>query len=148
MAESLNETLRLPIRINTMKRNLFGILLFVLTLVNAAYMLYFLFTADLDLKNTLYIVAGTLVSALILLFLIQNKVYGYSIALIFNALQIIGTPLLFDNFRYGLIFRLEFETDFGNLDVNFTALLLTLLSLWGYQRYKKQKVIKQSTTTS
>ena len=121
-----------------MKRNLYGILLFLLTCINSLYMLYYLFTSDVGIRNTLYIVIGTLVSVLILLFLIQRKVYGYSIALIFNLIQILGTAWILDNFRYGLIIRLEFEFDFGVLDVNFTALILALLSLLGYFRFKKQ----------
>lgn len=120
-----------------MKKNIFGILLFLLTTINALYMVYYLFSSDLGIKNMLYVMTGTLISGLILLFLLQKKVYAYIIGLIFNAIQIIGTTWVFDNFRYGLILRLEFESDYGTLDVNFTALILALLSLLGYYRFKK-----------
>ena len=101
---------------------------------------------DMGLNNQIYIIGGTIISIGLLILLFRNNVYGYIGTIIFYGIQILGTELIFENFRYGLIFRTESDVSVNSADFqwdfNFTAILLVVLGILGYFRHKKMTELK------
>jgi len=89
---------------------------------------------------------GTIISIGLLILLFKNNVYGYIGTITFYGIQMLGTELIFENFRYGLIFRTESDVSVNSAefqwDFNFTAILLVVLGVLGYFRYKKLTELK------
>ena len=104
-------------------------------------MMYTVFTYDMGLNNNIYVLVGTIISIGLLILLFRNNIYGYIGTIIFYGIQILGTELIFENFRYGLIFRTESDLKVNSTgfqwDFNFTAILLVILAILGYFRFKK-----------
>ena len=124
-----------------MKKNVYGIIIAIISIINILFMIFCFFVYDMGLNNNIYTISGTIISIGILILLFKNNVYGYIGTVIFYGIQMFGTELIFENFRYGLILRSESDgslnsTDF-QLDLNTTAILLVILGLLGYMRYKK-----------
>ncbi len=114
-------------------------------------MIFCFFVYDMGLNNNIYIIGGTIISIGLLILLFKNNVYGYIGTIIFYGIQMFGTELIFENFRYGLILRSESDgsvnsTDF-QLDLNTTAILLAILGILGFMRYKKLTELKAESKT-
>ena len=73
----------------------------------------------------------------------ENK-YGYVGTIIFYGIQIIGTAMIFQNYRYGLVLKWtqSFELIITNFsfEINFTALFIFILGIAGLRKLKKNKV--------
>lgn len=104
-------------------------------------MIFCFFTYDMGLSNKLYIIGGTIISIGLLFLLFKDRLYGYIGTIAFYGIQIFGTDLIFENFRYGLVLRNQMKFSLGsfefNLDMNYSAVLLVVLGVLGYLRYNK-----------
>ncbi|WP_299521854.1 hypothetical protein [Winogradskyella sp.] len=134
-----------------MKKNIYGIAITIISIINILFMIFCFFVYDMGLNNNIYIIGGTIISIGLLILLFKNNVYGYIGTIIFYGIQMFGTELIFENFRYGLILRSESDgsvnsTDF-QLDLNTTAILLAILGILGFMRYKKLTELKAESKT-
>ncbi|RKE95466.1 hypothetical protein BXY80_1658 [Ichthyenterobacterium magnum] len=134
-----------------MKKNVYGIIITILCIINILFMIFCYFVYDMGKINNIYIIGGTIISIVLLILLFKNNVYGYIGTIIFYGIQMIGTVLIFDNFRYGLIFRQESNMTINSNsfleDLNFTAILIVILSFLGYYRHMKLQELKTDSQT-
>ena len=134
-----------------MKKNIFGIIITIISIINILFMIYCYFVYDMGTNNNIYILGGTIISIGLLVLLFRNNIYGYIGTIIFYGIQMLGTELIFENFRYGLIFRTESNNSINSfdfhLDFNFTAFLLVILGIFGYFRHKKLTELKAESRT-
>ena len=104
-------------------------------------MIYTVFVYDMGGNNNIYVIVGTIISIGLLILLFRNNIYGYIGTIIFYGLQMLGTELIFENFRYGLILRNQSDLKVNSAefywDFNYTAILLVILAVLGYFLFKK-----------
>lgn len=104
-------------------------------------MIYTVSIYNMGLNNNIYVIAGTIISIILLILLFKNNVYGYIGTIIFYGIQMLGTELIFENFRYGLILRnqadLKVNSSEFQWDFNYTAILIVILAALGYFQFKK-----------
>lgn len=102
-------------------------------------------------NNNIYIVSGTIISIELLILLFKNNIYGYIGTIIFYGIQMFGTELICDNFRYGYILRSETKFSINSaellIDFNFTAIMLVIIGIIRYYRFKKLTVMKAEIQT-
>ena len=81
----------------------------------------------------------------------KKNIYGYIGTIFFYGIQMLGTELVFNNFRYGYILRSQTKFSINSaelpLDINFTAILLVIIGILGYNRFKKMTDIKAKIET-
>ncbi len=129
-----------------MKKNIYGITIAFISIINILFMIYCYFIYDMGANNNIYIIGGTIISIGLLILLFKNNIYGYIGTIIFYGIQILGTELVFNNFRYGYVLRSQTKFSINSaelpLDINFTAILLMIIGIFGYYRFKKLTEIK------
>ncbi len=127
-----------------MKKNIYGIIVALICSINILFMIFCYFVYDMGTNNNIYILSGTIVSIGILILLFKNNVYGYIGTIIFYGIQMLGTKLICNNFRYGYILRSRTKYSINStellLDFNFTAILLVIIGIFGYYRFKNLSV--------
>lgn len=96
---------------------------------------------DMGINNNIYIIVGTIISICVLFLLYKKSIYGYIGTVFFYGIQIFGTEVIFENFRYGLIFRTQSDGSLNDttfqLDFNYTAIILVILAILGAFRHIK-----------
>jgi len=131
-----------------MKKNTYGI---IISIINILFMIYNYIVFDMGMNNNIYVLVGTIISIGLLILLFRNNIYGYIGTIIFYGIQMLGTELIFENFRYGLIFRFESDVNVNSTefqwDFNYTAILLVILGVLGYFRFKKLTELKAESQT-
>lgn len=124
-----------------MKINIYGIIIIIFLILNIIYMMFYFFSLDWGPANNVYILAGTAISLFLIIMIWKNHLIGYMGTVLFFGVQIFGTDLIFDNFRYGMILRWEQSLNINNsvlfLDINLTAVLLLIMGIIGLYRFKK-----------
>lgn len=124
-----------------MKNNVYRIIIAIISIINILFMIYCYFVYDMGLINNFYTIGGTVIQIGLLILLFKKNVYGYIGTIIFYGIQMLGTTFIFENFRYGLIFRTESDVSVNSAefqwDFNLTAILLVILGVLGYYRHKK-----------
>ena len=104
---------------------------------------------DMGMNNQIYIIGGTIISIGLLILLFKNSIYGYIGTIFFYVIQMFGTEMIFENFRYGLIFRTEGDGSVNDaafqLDFNFTAVLLVVLGILGAFRQIKLTELREKS---
>ncbi|SDH08695.1 hypothetical protein [Psychroflexus sediminis] len=134
-----------------MKKNIYGIIIAIISIINILFMIFCFFVYDMGLNNNIYIIGGTVISIGLLVLLFKNNIYGYIGTIIFYGIQMLGTELLFENFRYGLIIRTESDISVNSADFqwdfNFNAIMLVILAILGYFRHKKLTELKAEAET-
>ena len=130
-----------------MRKNICGVLITIISIVNILFMIYCYFAYNMGTNNNIYILVGTIISIAILILLFRNNIYAYVGIIFFYGLQMFGTKLIVNNFRYGLILRTESGLRINSskyiLDFNFTAILLVVLGILGFFVFKRMTVLKE-----
>ncbi len=123
-----------------MKRNIYGIIITILSVVNVLYMIYCYIIYEMGINNQIYIIGGTIISILLLILILKNKLYGYIGTIIFYGVQMLESELIFENFRYGVVFRSEYDLSINSTefqwDFNFTSILIVILGIFGSLRLR------------
>ena len=129
-----------------MKKNIYGIIIAIISIINILFMIFCFFAYDMGTNNNIYIIGGTIISIGILILLFKNNIYGYIGTVVFYGIQMFGTELIFNNFRFGYILRSETKFSLNSaeleIDYNFTAILLAIIGILGYFRFKKLTDLK------
>jgi len=90
-------------------------------------------------------IGGTIISMLLIYLIVKENKYGYIGTILFYGIQIIGTTLIFQNYRYGLVLKWtqSFELIITNIsfEINFTAIILFVLGIIGLKKLRKEKVV-------
>jgi len=111
-------------------------LIIIICLINLIFSMLIILLNDLGLKNNLYTLSGFAISLFLIFLLIRNSPWGYFGLILFYGVQIIDSEFIFDNFRYGLIFKEEYSINLNNSELlvsfNFTAIILVILGVLGY----------------
>ena len=91
-----------------------------------------------------YMIGGTILSILLIYLIVKKNKFGYLGIIIFYGLQIVGTTMVFQNYRYGLGIQirksLEFIIPDFTIEINFTALILFVFGIMGLKKLKKKVI--------
>lgn len=128
-----------------MKRNIFGLLIVILSIINIIFTLGLFFFFKYEAMTIAYMIGGTILSILLIYLIAKKNKFGYLGIIIFYGLQLFGTTMVFQNYRYGLGIQLNTSLDFiipdFSLELNLTALILFILGIVGILKLKKDKVV-------
>ena len=128
-----------------MKRNIFGLLIVILSIINIIFTLSLFFFFKYDAMTIAYMIGGSILSIFLIYLIVKENKFGYLGIIIFYGVQIIGTTLVFQNYRYGLNVRLnhslEYITPDSTLEINLTALILFILGVVGIKKLTSEKVV-------
>ncbi|WP_297798279.1 hypothetical protein [uncultured Eudoraea sp.] len=126
-----------------MKKNMPGLFIVILSTINILYTLSLFFNYSYDLITIGYMIGGTIISIFFIFLIIKNNKFGYWGIILFYGVQIIGTTLVFQNYRFGpgiiLSQSLENIISDSTLEINFTALIPFILGIAGLKKLKKIK---------
>ena len=126
---------------------MFGLFIVILSTINILFTLSLFFIYNYDIITTGYMVGGTILSILFIYLIIKNNKFGYLGIIIFYGVQIIGTTLVFQNYRFGLGVKLRQSLEYiisdSTLEINLTALTLFVLGIVGMKKLKKDKVVNK-----
>jgi len=130
--------------IKNMKKNIFGLILVALSSVNIVFTIIIFFIYTFGNMNNIYMIGGTIISLTLIYLIVKGNKYGYIGTILFYGIQVFGTTLIFQNYRYGLILKWtqSFEliiTSFS-FEINFTAIILFVTGIFGLNKLKKIKV--------
>lgn len=125
-----------------MKRNIFGLLIVILSIINIIFTLSLFFFFKYEAMTIAYMIGGTILSILLIYLIVKNNKFGYLGIIIFYGVQIVGTTMVFQNYRYGLGIKLSKSLEFINTDstieINLTALILFFFGIMGLKKLKKK----------
>ena len=115
----------------------------ILSIINIFFTLSLFFIYKYGAMTIGYKIGGTILSILLIYLIVKNNKIGYLGIIIFYGVQIVGTTMVFQNFRYGLGIQirksLEFIITNFTLEINFTALILFVFGIIGLKKLKKEK---------
>ena len=127
-----------------MKRNIFGLLIVILSIINIIFTLSLFFFFKYEAMTIAYMIGGTILSILLIYLIVKKNKFGYLGIIIFYGLQIVGTTMVFQNYRYGLGIQirksLEFIIPDFTIEINFTALILFVFGIMGLKKLKKKVI--------
>ena len=127
-----------------MKRNIFGLLIVILSIINIIFTLSLFFFFKYEAMTIAYMIGGTILSILLIYLIVKKNRFGYLGIIIFYGLQIVGTTMVFQNYRYGLGIQirksLEFIIPDFTIEINFTALILFVFGIMGLKKLKKKVI--------
>ena len=123
-----------------MKKNIFGLFIVILSSINIFYTLSLFFIYKYDAMTTGYMIGGTILSILLIYLIVKNNKFGYLGIILFYGVQIVGTTLVFQNYRYGLGIQLRESFEFFTIEINITALILFVFGIMGLKTIKKKSI--------
>ena len=127
-----------------MKRNIFGVIIVILSIINIIFTLSLFFFFKYEAMTIAYMIGGTILSILLIYLIVKKNRFGYLGIIIFYGLQIVGTTMVFQNYRYGLGIQirksLEFIIPDFTIEINFTALILFVFGIMGLKKLKKKVI--------
>lgn len=124
-----------------MKRNIFGLFIVILSIINIIFTLSLFFFFKYEAMTIGYMIGDTILSILLTYLILKKNKFGYLGIIIFYGVQIVGTTMIFQNYRYGLGIQiresLEFIIPDFTFEINFTALILFIFGIMGLKKLKK-----------
>ena len=121
-----------------MKKNIFGLFIVILSSINIFYTLSLFFIYKYEAMTTAYMIGGTILSILLIYLIVKNNKFGYLGIILFYGVQIAGTTLVFQNYRYGLGIQLRESFELFTIEINITALILFVFGIMGLKTLKKK----------